>query len=878
MREMYYQAGPNPIRPDRLPDSRPELSLLARPESTAGSGSALTGLLLSVAVTFIPLVGYRAPGWSWLEPYDWIVAISVMVFFLSSWLQTQELQRLLHPAFLASVLLVFVQHRTPWLVQLALVGLGIALVVNAFGRHWVAICTASPFPRERAQQVQAITAENLQLLSLLTGVGVALLLWWSAPVVYWLIFALPLAALFIPLPAGLTQSRWQILGESLGSWFSYPSVPLPGLLQSPAGSVRDRWAGAIFLALLATLVLIRWEHSPLPNLLGWGFQQHQAIGGGADAVETATNFQTVRHLSLVWLVTILGVCTLAPVLAWVITLAATMPVLLYAAAQRAEQSGESPVTGILSNIQDSTDPTERTSVYLGRVVADSSPVLVPRKVFEEHAHGLGDSGAGKTALFLCPIIEQLVQGGECSVIVLDLKGDSLELLATLQAAAEKRARQGRTAPPLKVFSNQNNKATLAFNPLTQSYWENFDLLTRTDILCAANGLNYGSDYGAGYFTSANAAILYHTLKTFPHVRTFREVEDCIGNVIVNSKKRDLNPEIRKAGVHVQEVMKRLAACLPLNVTSESRYGPDVAANAIELTQFFQEPQLLFCHLPSTLSPSGAPEIGRLFTYMLLAAATQVERKHPVFLVIDEFQRMVASNLEYMLQLARSMGVGIILANQSLQDLQKGGTNLIPPIEANCRLRQWFSVSSSEDQERLIRISGETIDWKQSVSYARTLQGLQKESVSFSEVVVPRLTKNDILRTSDHPHQSILRISRGAGYAQYGGLPVIIESEFHISEEEYRRRRALPWPVLPGSFLPASFTASFSEAVTPGTLPAPSTSGPQWTNEVIETNPPAIPLAPGDDAALADLFATFEATQPPAADAAGAPKKRGRKRS
>ena len=166
-------------------------------------------------------------------------------------------------------------------------------------------------------------------------------------------------------------------------------------------------------------------------------------------------------------------------------------------------------------------------------------------------------------------------------------------------------------------------------------------------------------------------------------------------------------------------MKRLAACEALNVTSATPHPPEVQENAIDLTRFFQEPNFLYCHLPSTLSPSGAPEIARLFTYLLLAASTQTERKCKVFLVIDEFQRMVANNLQYMLQLARSMGVGIVLANQSMQDLKQGGTNLIPAIEANCRLRQWFSVSSVEDQERLMQISGKTID--HSVGQTQSMQ-------------------------------------------------------------------------------------------------------------------------------------------------------------
>jgi hypothetical protein len=232
---------------------------------------------------------------------------------------------------------------------------------------------------------------------------------------------------------------------------------------------------------------------------------------------------------------------------------------------------------------------------------------------------------------------------------------------------------------------------------------------------------------------------------------------------------------------------------------------------------------LYFHLSATLSPSGAPEMARLVNYMLLAASTQTERKHQVYLVIDEFQRMVASNLEYMLQLARSMGVGVILANQSMEDLKKSTINLIPAIEANCRLRQWFSVSSSDDRERLIRSSGETVD----VAYGRTRtqnsEGKTGYSYSETERVVPRITLNDVLLTSDHPSRSILRISRGKGYAQYGGMPVIIESDYHITEEEYRRRCAMPWPTPTGTFVPANQT-------TKPTMSVPQ--GPTWTQEVI----------------------------------------------
>ncbi|MBA3560830.1 MAG: TraM recognition domain-containing protein [Gemmatimonadaceae bacterium] len=633
----------------------------------------------------------------------------------------------------------------------------------------------------------------------------------------------------------------------------------------PIGSSGDRIGLSILATALTAMVLVHWEGSPLPWVTTLAATHHQTVSRELE-LQGATLFEQLRFGGLTWIVALAAVVLLPVVLPWGLAFSLTVPALTDAAALRDRAASATSTESILNDIRRSPDLIERDSVYLGRVVADGSPSLVPRGIYQEHAHGLGDSGSGKTSLFLCPLIEQLVRGGDCSVIVLDLKADTMELLATLQTAAEAAHRDRGLRMPLKVFSNQA-KRTFGFNPMTQPFWSKFDLFTRTDILCGATGLTYGTDYGMGYYSSANAAILYHTLKTYPETTTFRELAEAIGTVITTAKKRDLNPEIRKAGVHVQELMKRLAACEPLNVTASSGHDAEAVEEGIDLTQAFQLPQLLYFHLSATLSPSGAPEIARLVNYMLLAAATQTERKHPVFLVIDEFQRMVASNLEFMLQLARSMGVGVILANQSMADLKKSTTNLIPAIEANCRLRQWFSVSSSEDQKRLIDASGLAVDYERSRSVTTNANGEQSVSRSLKETVVPRLTLNDILLTSDHPFRSILRISRGSGYAQYGGFPVVIESEFHISQDEYDRRRKLPWPQLPGSFLPGSAPEGNQPHGASSSPSAPPT-GPQWSEEVI--GPATTPLSEADSASLASLFEEMQQTTP-------APSPRGRRK-
>ena len=139
--------------------------------------------------------------------------------------------------------------------------------------------------------------------------------------------------------------------------------------------------------------------------------------------------------------------------------------------------------------------------------------------------------------------------------------------------------------------------------------------------------------------------------------------------------------------------------------------------------------------------------------------------------------MAAANFESMLQLARSMNVHIILANQSMEDLKNSRTNLIPTIEANCGFRQWFSVTSSDDRRRLVEASGQTVEYFTSTSSTHSSQG-GSTSTTVTEQLLPRISTNDIALMSDHMLHSIVCMSRGAGYAQYGGLPVICKSDFH----------------------------------------------------------------------------------------------------
>jgi hypothetical protein len=412
---------------------------------------------------------------------------------------------------LIALAIAALNHRTPWVAQVLMTSGMMGAFTYGLGLHATYVLTAAPMPRATAELLR-----NDCHRQLLTLAGIATALWaaavWTGARPFQIaIFTLPLAILFVPTPAEVRQRKWRTLIECCISWLTFHSPRLPGLLQSPLGSPRQRAAFTVLATLLATVALIRMPHSPLTTVTEQGVARHQAVDRSLEE-RNAGPFERLRFGSFTRVISLLLVLLMPVAIPWMLAVALVSPVIWSVAAGRDEFQGGNPMQAVLSDMRRPPDLTERGSVYLGRVVADGSPVQVPREVFAEHAHGLGDSGGGKTSLFLCPLIEQLGMTGECSVIVIDNKADTLELLASLQAVAENVRHERGIELPLKVFSNQADKASFAFNPMTQPFWSNFDLFTRTDIICGANGLAYGSDYGQGYYSSANAAVLYHALR------------------------------------------------------------------------------------------------------------------------------------------------------------------------------------------------------------------------------------------------------------------------------------------------------------------------------------------------------------------------------
>lgn len=825
-RSVYFQSAGNPIQRDKLPSMATELEFDYRPADEDidshpcrdAIGRALGSSLVGCGLAWL-LIACQAAGW--LLPVGGVALAIVLLRLAVSTENEPSTWQLTLLSILVACLLV---ELSPSVTLIALLA-GVVYLGREAARHYVFLSTVSPMPREVAWEArESVAWQTLLTSAALLPVSLGFVDTALLPLGF-LTSLTACVAIFL-LHDGAASRSLRNYRAAAESWCRYNrrDVPVPGILPSPCGGVHRRvfTLQAVLVTTTSTVSLV---------LL-------MTLGDWRDAAARP------EHLGM--LLALLLAAVLATVVAGLFAVAAVaLATLLIGLPAYSKYALPSERTiqpdewkQITDTLRESHNAVERDSLFLGRVASDNSPMLVPREIIDHHAHLSGDSGPGKTSRGLAPLIEQLVGRGDCSCMVLDLKGDSQELLQAAIAAGQTAGERG-VGVPIKAWNLDADLATHAFNPFKLSSWGRLTLTGKTDALCGALGLNYGSEYGEGYYSSANAAVVHATLKRFPEVDSFQTLVEEIGYVISRPKAHGLDEKARDAGNHVKMVATRLAAVASLNVTPESTPSATVVENAIDPASLFQHPEVHYYSLPSAQNPSTAPEIGRLAVFMLLAAAAVTKRSTRVYLVIDEFQRLATRNLDYLLQLARSMGVSVILANQSIEDLRR--YDLVSVIETNCRYRQWFSVSGWEDQQRLCKNSGETIDHLLGQSVGTSTNDRRTtNSVSESrrQFIAPRLTLNDIKLVSDDDRMSVVLINRGNGYAQYGGMPVVVRSDFHITAEEYRRRRDATWPSdLPGSFVPNQWKPADAVGKGPVGKPArPSISYEEFSTDNAEIPP------------------------------------------
>ena len=511
----------------------------------------------------------------------------------------------------------------------------------------------------------------------------------------------------------------------------------------------------------------------------------------------------------------------------------------------------SPWDNRIDRIVNSANDLEREHLYLGRSIVDDAPIWLHLPMLKMHAHIVGDSGSGKTALGVIPLMSQLIArshdderegNGPSSTVIIDLKGD-MALFETARLEAE------RAGLPFKWFTNVSGLSSFVFNPLAQGHWGKLTANQKSQGLAQALSLEYGEGYGRGHFSALSEGVITRTFERFPEIQSFTQLRKRWATRAAFEVIGDL--EDWKESKHLLSLIGKLAQIEPLNVLPEDPTIPNEEQpqipwrHRIDMDDVFDRSQVVFFSLASLLEPTTVSPVAKLAVMALLQASAlrSSQKKNQVYVFIDEFQRILSENISVMMEQARSMKIAFILSNQTLSQLDQRALQLSEIIESCTAFKQVFRASDLPTLQRLEAQSGMAIErrirWKQGIladsdidsmldpnlapvastqgpvemswsrqtvvagnrafssgrgtASAASEPDLASRMIEVQENVVAKFSRNEILQISSQPMMSLVKFTEDSGFVQYGGQYVGLACEYPMPWLAYKERSGAVWP-------------------------------------------------------------------------------------
>ena len=421
-------------------------------------------------------------------------------------------------------------------------------------------------------------------------------------------------------------------------------------------------------------------------------------------------------------------------------------------------------------------------IYLGTVRSDGAPALMAMSQLVKSGWIQGAPGSGKTAM-MSQMIEQLIIQGK-SVVVLDLKATSHELLQAEKNAVNLVQKIEKRDVPHHIFTPMHNEATQLFDLFSQEAWAKASPEDKASMMLGFMGLNYGNVYGKNYFRDSAWTVQQHLLDKYAKIESFHEAATLLAEELKHAKEPwELSAASKRDGEHPRLILKRLGMNDCIN--RRSSYSQEVLDSAIKIDTLFETPSVLHCALPSVSDPVGNPEIGRIILGSLLKiAADMPSRNCEVIVFVDEFQRLCGREIDLVLQQARSLGVGLVLSNQSSADLHVVDPTLVDTIAACTQFQMWMKTTDNLGKQQIKDFGGQYIDQMYSKTLGTNGKGEQTSSQTSSEQLFDRVSDGLIDEVNSTQGDYFLRITENAGYAAYGSELFVAHMDLsliHISE-------------------------------------------------------------------------------------------------
>jgi len=344
---------------------------------------------------------------------------------------------------------------------------------------------------------------------------------------------------------------------------------------------------------------------------------------------------------------------------------------------------------------------------IGRIVGEATypsaqrPLALSAQDALQHLHVSGPTGVGKSTLLLNLIVQDMAAGR--SVVVVEPKGDLVR--DVLERVPEHRV------DDVVVFDPTDTQP-VGLNPLSTQGVANE---VKTDQLLAVFKGLFGESWGPRLQDILTAGLLTLTktpgmsLPALPLLFTdagFRRqligrLNDPLGLGPFWAWFEELSPAERS--FVLAPVMNKLRAFL---LRDRLRRVIGQGQPRFDLRQLFTERKIVLVDAnagalgPESAGLLGSLVVSQLWQTALARGAVAPEKRHPVMVVIDEFQNYLhlPTDLSDVLAQARGLGVGLTLAHQHLGQLP---LDIKAAVLANARSRVVFT-SGYDDASVLVR--------------------------------------------------------------------------------------------------------------------------------------------------------------------------------
>jgi type IV secretory pathway TraG/TraD family ATPase VirD4 len=320
-----------------------------------------------------------------------------------------------------------------------------------------------------------------------------------------------------------------------------------------------------------------------------------------------------------------------------------------------------------------------------------------------HTWIFGGTGTGKTLAVLLPQIAQDIQAGR-PVVFIDGKADR-ETAAAVYEMARQAGREG----DFRLFDLRRPAESCTYSPLLGG-----SANEQADKIMAA------LLWDNGYYRSQSKTVLIRVLRAMKFTGMAYTLDDVVAAMSDLTALRVLaamvTDPIRRAEVNsvaarwkeYQVETAGMRAQLETLLMSDFGELMLAAQPTLSLADAYRSSQIVYFALPVALFPETAPQVAKLVIGDLNGVAGMVQNGelHKGFasIVVDEFAAFAMPLFIDLLNKARSAGMAITIAHQSMRsDLAKAGEGYAGQVADNTNLK--ICLRQSEDAEYFANLAG-----------------------------------------------------------------------------------------------------------------------------------------------------------------------------